>query len=111
MFRTANQMIGVFEPMALVGMDFLGPLTPPAKDGSKYILVIVDYFSRMVFTEPLEQATGYTVCSSWLRRWAPIMGWLRQTYNDNGSHFWNAVCYAVFRNHGIDMLFGPVSYP
>lgn len=61
MLHAPYGMIGVFEPMALVGMDSLGPLTPPAKDGSKYILVAVDYFSGMIFTEALAEATGFTV--------------------------------------------------
>lgn len=74
-------MIGVLEPMAMVGMDFFGPLTPPAKDGSKSILVMTDYFTRMVFAELLPEATGYTVCSTWMRRWAPIIGWSHQTYS------------------------------
>lgn len=111
MLHAPGRMIGVFEPMALVGMDFLGPLTPPAKDGSKYILVAVDYFSRMIFTEALAEATGFTVCSTWMRRWSPLVGWPRQTYSDNGSHFRNTVCHAVFQNHGAEMLFGPVSHP
>lgn len=79
--RVPSAIIATFEPMSLVGIHFIGPLNPPAKDGSKYILVAVDYFSRFMFAEALPEATGFTVTSTWLRRWSPIIGWPRQTYS------------------------------
>lgn len=30
----------------MVGIDFVGPISPPADDGSQYILTIVDYFTK-----------------------------------------------------------------
>ena len=38
-----------FKPWAMVGMDWIGPISPPCEiTGWHYILVVVDYFSRFV---------------------------------------------------------------
>jgi hypothetical protein len=46
-FRVSKKKITVLEPIQLVGMDFMGPIDPPALDGSRYILVVVDYYSNV----------------------------------------------------------------
>ena len=35
--------------MELIGMDFMGPIHPETSDGSKYILVAVDYVTKFIF--------------------------------------------------------------
>ena len=38
-----------FEPMHMMGMDFLGPINPVCKQMyAKYMLVLIDYFSRFI---------------------------------------------------------------
>jgi hypothetical protein len=59
----------------------------------------------------LQEATGYAMRSTWIRHWAPIVGWPLQTYTDNGSHFRNAIVMTVFANHGTNMGFALVSHP
>ena len=35
-----------FKPMDMIGMDFVGPISPPCKaTGYSYILIVIDYFS------------------------------------------------------------------
>lgn len=36
----------------MLGIDFVGPLTPEAEDGSRYILTISDYFTKWVEALP-----------------------------------------------------------
>eukprot|EP00731_Ephydatia_muelleri_P033277 Em0027g25a len=40
--------IPVKAPWYMVGIDFIGPLSPVAKDGSRYILTISDYFTKLL---------------------------------------------------------------
>ena len=44
--------IPVKAPWYMVGIDFIGPLSPVAKDGSRYILTISDYFTKWVEVVP-----------------------------------------------------------
>ena len=32
----------------MIGIDFIGPLSPEADDGSRYILTLNDYFTKWV---------------------------------------------------------------
>lgn len=109
--REIPRTITVLEPMSLFGMDFIGPINPPAVDGSKYVLVGVDYFSRFIFAEPVKDATGEEVARIFLHVWSKIFGWPVQTYSDNGSHFKNKLLIDVLNMHGTLMVFGPVSHP
>ena len=44
--------IAVKSPWHQLGIDFVGPLTPPAEDGSRYILTLSDYFTKWVEAVP-----------------------------------------------------------
>eukprot|EP00731_Ephydatia_muelleri_P019603 Em0012g428a len=60
-------------PWYMVGIDFIGPLSPVAKDGSRYILTISDYFTK------------------WVEVIFMRMGLPRVLLSDNGSEFCNAL--------------------
>ena len=47
----------------MVGIDFIGPLSPVAKDGSRYILTISDYFTKWVEVVPTVNKMASTVAS------------------------------------------------
>eukprot|EP00731_Ephydatia_muelleri_P038909 Em0983g3a len=65
--------IPVKAPWYMVGIDFIGPLSPVAKDGSRYILTISDYFTK------------------WVEVIFMRMGLPRVLLSDNGSEFCNAL--------------------
>ena len=56
--------IPVKAPWYMVGIDFIGPLSPVAKDGSRYILTISDYFTKWVEVVPTVNKMASTVASS-----------------------------------------------
>jgi hypothetical protein len=90
-------MITVFAPWDMVAQDFLGPISPPAVDGSRYIYVAVDYMCRFVLARPIQFADGPAVMTSWMYWWSPIFGWPLQVYSDNGSHFANEPVENMFK--------------
>jgi len=49
---TSNTVSKVERPFARVGLDFVGPL-PETERGNKFIIVLVDYFTRWIEASPL----------------------------------------------------------
>ena len=56
--------IPVKNPWYMVGIDFIGPLSPVAKDESRYILTINDYFTKWVEVVPTVNKMASTMASS-----------------------------------------------
>ena len=48
----------------MLGIDFIGPLTPEAEDGSQYIMTISDYFTKWVEATPTPDKTASTAADS-----------------------------------------------
>ena len=54
-------------PWHQLGIDFIGPLSPEADDGSRYILTISDYFTKWVDAIATADKSASTVASSLFR--------------------------------------------
>ena len=98
------------QPFDLMGMDFLGPISPASKSGAKYILLMVDYFSRYLFAQAVERATGAVVVD-FLRRVSNVFGWPLAFYVDNGSHFVKGELPKLLKEVGTHLFTAPVSNP
>ena len=46
------------QPFDMVGLDFIGQITPKSAQGNKFIVIMVDYFSRFLFARAVPAATG-----------------------------------------------------
>ncbi|OGE53873.1 hypothetical protein PENARI_c007G07174 [Penicillium arizonense] len=78
-----HRRIQEFEPMNMIGMDFLGPIQPTCETGARYILVVIDYFSRFVWTATCSRANDDLVASTLkkacyakprsIRRWSQVL--------------------------------------
>ena len=55
--------IAIKAPWYMVGIDFIGPLSPASEDGSKYILTISDYFTKWVEVIPSKNKKAVTVAN------------------------------------------------
>lgn len=72
----------------MVGMDFLGPISPAcAATGASYVLIVFDYFLRFVWAHPSASADQAAVYNFWMGTLAPTYGFPQALYIDNGSHF------------------------
>ena len=56
--------ISVKSPWYIVGIDFIGPLSPASEDGSKYILTISDYSIKWVEVIPTKNKMAFIVANS-----------------------------------------------
>ena len=52
--------IPVKAPWHHLGMDFVGPISPPAQSGNRYVLTISDYFTKFGWAValPTKEASG-----------------------------------------------------
>ncbi|KII73929.1 hypothetical protein RF11_14532 [Thelohanellus kitauei] len=67
-------------------MDITGPF-PLSKAGNRYILVIQDYFSKLVVTIPLENITANTITKAFLDQFAFKFGMPISVHIDMGMQF------------------------
>lgn len=56
--------IPVKSPWYQVGIDFVGPISPTADDGSVYILTITDYFTKWVEAIPTVDKSAASVSTA-----------------------------------------------
>ncbi len=50
-------------PWYMIGIDFIGPLSPEADDGSRYILTLSDYFTKWVEAIPNIEKSASSVAT------------------------------------------------
>lgn len=99
-------------PMDMWGMDYIGPINPPcAATRAKYILIIVDYFSRFLFGHAVAVATMQSTMDPILNYVVPICGWPRSINSDNGSHFVGGEMQTMLRNYAVTHFAAAISHP
>lgn len=54
-------------PWNHIGIDFIGPMSPPSSAGNCYILIISDYFTKWVDAVPLPTKEAPGVVTSLLK--------------------------------------------
>ena len=69
-----------------IGLDVLGPL-PQTYNGSKYILVVVDYFSKWVEAYPLKNQSAEETAEVFCSEWITIHGSPLELFTDAGTNF------------------------
>jgi hypothetical protein len=111
--RTAEfKPIAQFRPMDMLAMDYIGPISPACKgSGARYILVMIDYYSRFVFAQPVACADQATTMAMLLNTVVPVVGWPKTIYSDNGSHFVGEAMQQMLREHGVLHFKAAISHP
>ena len=74
------------QPMDMLGMDYLGPISPKPESGYRYILVMVDYFSRHCWARAVMANSGAEAVQA-IMNLSRTFGWPKSIYTDNGTHF------------------------
>lgn len=110
--RTNLRPIFSFAPWAMIEMNWIGPIWPPCTVTVwRYILVIVDYFSRFIWARGYESANQEVVHDFWLNFFTPVFGFPLCIFYDNGFHFTGAEITAFFKDHGITQIRALISHP
>ena len=80
----SQNRVGV--PMERVCLDLLGPF-PESRSGNKYVLSIVDSFSRWVELFPIKNMEAKTVAKVFVNEFVSRYGLCRQILTDQGKQF------------------------
>lgn len=89
-----------YEPFARISMDTIGPL-PESEEGYKFILVIIDCFTRIVELYPCESTEGQEAANH-LLDFISRYGTPEQVLSDRGSQFVNKVISAALQMIGTE---------
>ncbi|KAA3674184.1 uncharacterized protein DEA37_0001986 [Paragonimus westermani] len=73
-------------PGQRVGVDIMGPL-PVTRRGNRYILVLVDYFTKWSEAVPIERQDACTVAAAIINEWIARYGAPTMLHSDQGAAF------------------------
>jgi len=83
-------------PFQRVGIDLVGPITPPSTSGNRFILCVVDYATRYPEAVALPGVSTEQVAEALCRIFSRV-GVPRQILSDQGSQFVSEVMKEVYR--------------
>ncbi|GFW16491.1 retrovirus-related Pol polyprotein from transposon 412 [Trichonephila clavipes] len=88
-------------PFERIAFDILGPL-PRTVSGNKYLLVVIDYFTKWPEVYPIPDQEAPTVAEAVVQHWISRYGVPLQLHSDQGRNFVSAVLKGVCELLGID---------
>ena len=96
--------------MDMLRMDYLGPISPKPESGNRYILVMVDYFSRHCWARAVKANTGAEAVQA-IKDLSRIFGWPKSIYTDNGTHFAQGPLPVLLKEVGVRHFPAPKTHP
>jgi len=100
------------QPFDMIGMDNIGPITPPAiSSNCRYIVIAVDYFTRFLFAQATLSPTGENAVGLPQEQIVKFFGWPGSVYTDNGPHFVAGIFARTLRERFIRHFPAPKSHP
>uniref|UniRef100_W8B595 RNA-directed DNA polymerase n=1 Tax=Ceratitis capitata TaxID=7213 RepID=W8B595_CERCA len=87
-------------PFERVAMDVAGPF-PMSKQGNKYVLVVMDYFSKWPEVYPIPNQEAKTVADAFTNNWVTRYGAPIELHSDQGRNFESAVFQEMCQILGI----------
>ena len=99
----------VSKPLETISMDVVGPL-PVSNQGNKYIITMMDLFSRWPAAYPVADMTAETVVRC-IKTWGGDFGYPESVLTDRGTNFASEVfakaCKALHLNHVMTTAYRP----
>ena len=87
-------------PLEDIAMDLLGPLQKTPR-GNKYLLVIVDRFTKLVRAVPMGDTKAWDLAKAFTRHWVFVYGPPKTVLTDKGTNFTSKFMLEVHRSLGI----------
>lgn len=95
---------------SVIYLDFVGPF-PETERGYRYLLSMLDEYSRWVHVTPLKDADTSSTISALLEGWISQYGFPREIKTDNGSVFCSALFRQLCKSAGIKKTFTCIYSP
>ena len=93
------QLFPAHRPFEVVHLDIVGPL-PLTRNGNRYILSMLDRFSRMVKLVCLPTITASTIAMAFRNHWLLEYGSPMHILTDRGSYFTGLIFKLISKLHG-----------
>lgn len=97
-------------PFERVALDILGPL-PTTNHGNKYLLVVMDYFTKWPEAYPLPNQEATTVAEALVNQWVSRFGAPMLLHSDQGRNFESRVFQDMCRCLGISKTRTTAQHP
>jgi hypothetical protein len=91
--------VPVGKPWDVIGMDILGP-TEPTKNGNRYMLVFMDYFTKWPEVVALQSVTSLNVATALINEVICRHGVPKKVITDRGGNFMSDLMTQVFHKTG-----------
>ncbi len=114
-FKNTNkmQLFMASKPFEQISVDIVGPL-PCSHSMNRYIVTIIDKFSKYCMLIPVKDVTSLTVCQA-IDKWTTTFGPPQSILSDNGPQFISAIYKDYCDNHlepnGIKRKYTSTYYP
>ena len=100
----------ISEPFLQVAVDLVGPLKPAARDGSRYILTVVDFATRWPEAIALKNIETTNIAEALMSIFCR-MGVPNKVLSDRGTQFVSNIMKEVYRLMSIRPLYTPPYHP
>jgi len=97
-------------PLQMVHIDIVGPL-PITTTGNRYILTMMDRYTRMIKMIPMAECTATTVAIAFKNHWLFNYGIPDSTITDRGTQFTSALFKILGKVLGFQRLFTTAYHP
>ena len=94
------QPLEIGEPFGRLSVDIVGPL-PRTREGNRYILTMIDAFTKWAEAVPLKEHTATTCATAILQTWAARYGAPKELLTDQGREFESALFRSMCQTMGI----------
>lgn len=108
--KVAQQKILCSRPFEMIAVDIVGPL-PITSDGNRYIITIMDYFTRYVRAIPVKRITAGIVAKTIINNWILSYGCPDAILSDNGTQFRSQVLSRIYKILNIKQKFATPYHP
>uniref|UniRef100_A0A1B6IQT6 RNA-directed DNA polymerase n=1 Tax=Homalodisca liturata TaxID=320908 RepID=A0A1B6IQT6_9HEMI len=93
-----------------LAVDIIGPL-PTSVGNTKYMLIVIDIFTKFVKLYPLQRATTRSILHKLFHHHFPNYGFPKRIQSDNGTQFKSNEWIRKFESHSIQLIYSPVYHP
>ena len=104
------QNIKTTEPFQIIGIDISGPFKK-TRNGYKFILGIIDYFSKYICLIPMKEITAIKIAKNVWIHWISKFGIPERIHSDRGTNFTSNLFLEFCKLLGIKKTFTSPYYP
>lgn len=104
----ASHLVHATRPMDRLSVDFVGP--KPSVTRNRYLLVLVDEYSRFPFAYPCADMSSQTVINCFLKLFS-VFGCPSSVHSDRGSQFMSREVSQFLSSHGVIMTHSTPYHP